>query len=430
MNKLSTFAARRLNHLPKHLCLPAILAFLLVLFWQDILSSPGPPPKIHREVFDYADLFALRDQYSSRFNVYRHAIEKGDSFYGILDSLDLPAGLSLQWARQCPELSQLNQLLPGEEIAIQVYRESGQPFKIRYQCADGSTHIYRNRGNGWEHRTQRAATIQLARTAAGSIHHNLYDSCVEAGLPADLVMELADLFAYDIDFNTDIRDGDRFAVRFNQAVQEGRRVHAGPILAAEMTVDGHSYQAFYYELPDGYRDYFDSEGRSLRKLFLKAPLSYRRISSTFTYRRYHPILKIYRPHLGIDYAAPTGTPVSALGDGKVIFKGRKGGFGKYIVLSHGSHYKTTYGHLSRYAKGLRVGSRVRQGDVIGYVGSTGLATGPHLDFRFYKNGKPINFLKTRFPHARSVPKKLLAHFNATKQRYLAQLEKPTLVTYP
>jgi murein DD-endopeptidase MepM/ murein hydrolase activator NlpD len=188
-----------------------------------------------------------------------------------------------------------------------------------------------------------------------------------------------------------------------------------------MVVGGRCFQAFYYTLPDGSQGYFDSKGNSLQKLFLKAPLSYTRISSTFTYRRFHPILKIYRPHLGIDYAAPTGTPVCSLGDGTITYLGRRGGFGRFIAVRHNRHYKTTYGHLSRFAKGLHSGSRVTRGEVIGYVGSSGMATGPHLDFRFYRDGRPINFLKTEFPHARSIPKRLWTDFQHKYQTCLAAL---------
>lgn len=404
-----------------------LLPLLLIAIWQNPLSSPKPPPHNNqRKLYHYPDLFALRSAYADQFLVIQHSVQSGDSFYGILQQIDLPAACSLQWQKECKAFCQLAKIQPGDSLELHLRKESRQPFKIVYQPRQGPGYVFRNRGGHWQCRQRPVETIDLEQTATGTIQGTLYDSCRRAGLSADLILELADLFAFDIDFNTDIRNGDSFAVHFRRTVADGRQISAGPILAAEMTIAGQCYQAFQYELPDGYRDYFDADGRSLRKLFLKAPLSYRRISSTFTYRRYHPILKIYRPHLGIDYAAASGTPVSALGDGKVVFRGRNGGFGKYVAIRHGTHYKTTYGHLSRFAKGIAVGKKVLQGQVIGYVGATGLATGPHLDFRFYQDGKPINFLKTRFPHARSIPKQCLADFKLKRQNYLAQLRSTRL----
>ncbi|WP_170920415.1 peptidoglycan DD-metalloendopeptidase family protein [Desulfacinum hydrothermale] len=379
-------------------------------------STQNPPAA-------YDDIFSLEQNYWARLEKRTHQVVKGDSLYKILQEAGLPAGCVLEWKETCPWFCRPDRIRPGDRLAVYTDKNTGEPVRVEYTDKDGKQSVLAKVGNTWVCRDKGQGAFVLQQAVSGTVTDNLYTSCLRAGLPASLIMELADIFAFDIDFNTDLRTGDTFAVYFDQTVRDGRRVKAGPIRAATMRVSGRTYEAHYYELPDGYGDYFDEKGRSLRKMFLKAPLSYRRISSTFTYRRFHPILKIYRPHLGIDYAAPTGTPVSALGDGKVIFRGWKGGFGRFVAIKHNATYKTTYGHLSRFAKGLKVGSRVKQGEVIGYVGQSGLATGPHLDFRFYKNGKPINFLKTTFPHARSVPKKLLADFQATRRRHLAKLQE-------
>lgn len=427
MNRATNpFKSNRKFGLSRRTIYTLLLPLLLIVLWQNTLSAPDPPARKQLKLYQYPDIFALRTDYADQFEVVQHTIQSGDSFYAILQEFQLPAECSLQWQRECAEFCQLSRIQPGDSLEFHLLKESRRPFKIVYQRHGGPTYVFRNRDDHWQCRQNQLQAIDLEQTVTGTIRGNLYDSCRRAGLPAELIMELADRFAFDIDFNTDIRNGDSFAIHFRRSVANGRELDAGPILAAEMIMDGTSYQAFRYELPDGYQDYFDAEGHSLRKLFLKAPLSYRRISSTFTHRRYHPILRIYRPHLGIDYAAPRGTPIRALGDGKVVFRGRKGGFGNYIVLRHGSHYKTAYGHLLRFAKGIATGRKVQQGQVIGYVGSSGLATGPHLDFRFYKNGKPINFLKTKFPHARSIPKKFLADFNANRRHYLALLRNTRL----
>jgi len=190
---------------------------------------------------------------------------------------------------------------------------------------------------------------------------------------------------------------------------EGRFRRYGNVLAAEFINDGNVFRAFRYEA-DGNVGYFDDDGNSLRKAFLKAPLNFRRISSGFSRSRLHPVLKVRRPHLGLDYVAPTGTPVSALGDGTVRFAGWKGANGRLVVLSHRMGYKTYYGHLSRIARGIRPGSRVRQGDVIGYVGATGRATGPHLHFQISQNGRAVNPLSMKLPRGYGIPKAEIAGF--------------------
>ncbi|MDL1973061.1 MAG: M23 family metallopeptidase, partial [Deltaproteobacteria bacterium] len=196
----------------------------------------------------------------------------------------------------------------------------------------------------------------------------------------------------------------------------GKFIRNGRILAAEFVNKGRRLEAYYFEDPTGHKDYYDANGRSLRKAFLRAPLRYKRISSYFSYHRLHPILGIVRPHLGIDYAAPIGTPVEAVGDGRVVFIGWKRGFGKFIKIRHNHIYTSTYGHLSRFARGLKKGSFVKQGQVIGYVGSTGLSTGPHLDFRFMAHGRYINYLKFKQPESKSIPRCFRLSFREKVER--------------
>jgi len=363
----------------------------------------------------------MRSQYQEQFVVHRHVIERGDTIHGVMEKFGLPIALVHQWQKACVSPCRLNAIHPGDQLTVRVRAVDGTPLKFRYSPVNGNALVFRRAGDRWKCHEQSHASHTIVLSANGTIVGNLYDSSIRAGIPPRLIMELADLFAYDIDFNTDLREGDAFAIHFREEVKDGRCVRRGPILAAKMVVSGKSHKAFYHETGEGRGSYFDSEGESLRKMFLRAPLSYSRISSTFTHRRYHPVLKIYRPHYGIDYAAPTGTPVSAIGRGTVTYKGWKGGYGNFVEIRHNDTYKTTYGHLSRYAPGLSKGSRVEQGEVIGYVGATGLATGPHLDFRFYRNGTPIDFLKTEFPHAESVPKSQMAAFVETRDQYLAAL---------
>lgn len=256
----------------------------------------------------------------------------------------------------------------------------------------------------------------------GKIEASLYEAMIKAGQKPSLTMDLADIFDWEIDFLTEPRPGDRFRLVWEEYWQDERKLADGRILACQYINRHKTHTAIYFEDPEGNKGYFTEEGKSLRKQFLRSPLSYRRISSYFSYRRFHPILKVYRRHLGIDYAAPSGTPVRSIGDGGVVHCGWERGFGRFIKIKHKRGYYTTYGHLRRYAKGIRTGARVYQGQVIGYVGSSGLSTGPHLDFRMIKDGRYINFLRLKLPPVKSIKKEYLKEFNRIKETRLAQLE--------
>ncbi len=257
---------------------------------------------------------------------------------------------------------------------------------------------------------------------SGVIESSLYEDAIRSGIDPEIIMDLADIFAWDVDFNVDMRKGDSFKLLYKESLYRGKVVKKGPIVAAEIVNQGKRFRAFYYKDPSGHKDYYDDNGNSLRKQFLKAPLHYRRISSYFSRHRYHPILKRYRPHHGIDYAAPFGTPVVSTGDGKVIFAGRKKGYGRFIVIRHNSRYSTAYGHLSRVKRGIRRGRYVKQGEVIGYVGSSGLSTGPHLHYEFRVRGRPVNPLRYRFPSARPVNKRYIEDFKRDRDYLLSLLE--------
>jgi murein DD-endopeptidase MepM/ murein hydrolase activator NlpD len=241
-----------------------------------------------------------------------------------------------------------------------------------------------------------------------------------------LALQLSDIFAWDIDFSTDLRNRDTFKIVAEALYRNGEFKKYGEIISAEFMNNGRTYHAYRFQV-NGKADYFDDDGKSLKKAFLKAPLSFRRISSTFSRGRFHPVLKIYRPHHGLDYAAPTGTPVSSVSDGTVVFAGRKGQYGKFIMVRHKNGYKTCYGHLSRIGKGIRKGVGVEQGEVIGYVGSTGLATGPHLHYEIRINNRPVNPLTVKLPDGDPIPRSLMAEFVKFRERMTAQF---ALITPP
>jgi len=257
----------------------------------------------------------------------------------------------------------------------------------------------------------------------GEIKSSLYEAIIEQGGTAELAMKIADIFAWQIDFLTEARIGDTYELVWEKYENKDKKISFdGNILVARYQgKETSAHIAILYEDKNGNLDYYNFKGESLRKEFLRAPLNYRRISSFFSYRRFHPILRYVRPHLAIDYAAPQGTPVVSIGDGMVTFCGWESGYGRLAIIRHNASYNSYYGHLSRYGKGIRAGAKVKQGQIIGYVGATGLATGPHLDFRIKKYGQFVNFLKIKFPSVKSISNEEIVEFNKVKREKLVEL---------
>ncbi len=258
------------------------------------------------------------------------------------------------------------------------------------------------------------------RMIGGIIESSLWNSMINAGSGPELTMMMNDVFAWTVDF-FGLQKGDYYKLIFNERFVGGESIGPEKIYAALFNSEGEEFRAFCFDEIDS--EYFDQNGESMKRMFLKAPLKFSRISSGFSNSRLHPILKIRRPHHGIDYAAPIGTPVYSIGDGKVIFAGRSGGAGRMIKVKHANSYTSAYLHLRGYAKGVRAGKHVKQGEVIGYVGSSGLSTGPHLDFRMYQGGRAVNPSKVAAPPLKPVPDSLRANFNALMDKYNPMLEK-------
>jgi murein DD-endopeptidase MepM/ murein hydrolase activator NlpD len=235
-------------------------------------------------------------------------------------------------------------------------------------------------------------------------------------------MQLVAIYGWDIDFALDIRSGDCFSMIYEEHFKNGVKVSEGPITAAEFVNRGIPYRAIRFTHEDGHSDYYSDTGRSMRKAFLRTPVKFTRISSRFRLQRKHPILNTFRAHRGVDYAAPNRTPVKATGDGTVTYLGRKGGLGKAIILKHGGRYDTVYAHLSSYKKGLTTGQRVKQGQIIGYVGMTGLATGPHLHYEFRVKGVHRNPLTVQVPKANGIPAESMKYFMTQIEPLLAELD--------
>ncbi len=257
---------------------------------------------------------------------------------------------------------------------------------------------------------------------AGEIEGSLFATVTEMGERDELAERLAGIFNGDIDFYTDIQPGDDFRILVEKKYLEGSFVKYGSILAASITNQNKTHTGFRFLDENGHENFYAPDGRSLRRSLLKSPLKFARISSRFSFSRFHPILKIFRPHLGVDYAAPVGTPVQAVGAGVVVSAGSSGAGGKMVRLRHSGGFETTYMHLSGIA--VRAGSRVDQSQVIGYVGSSGLSTGPHLDFRIYQHGKPVDPRKVIVPPGPPIPKNRFAQFASMRDMLSAQLERP------
>jgi murein DD-endopeptidase MepM/ murein hydrolase activator NlpD len=271
-----------------------------------------------------------------------------------------------------------------------------------------------------------ATPVEIRESRAqGTIDTSLFVAARAAGVSPEIILRLAnDIFGWDIDFALDIQPGDRFNVIYEQKFRDGEYIGDGRILAADFVNDGTVHRAVYYESADGkIADYFSPDGRSMRRQFLRAPLDFTRISSNFDPRRHHPILNMIRAHKGVDYAAPTGTIIKAAGDGRVSFVGTKGGYGRVVILEHGGGISTLYGHMSRFARGLNDGARVKQGITIGYVGSSGAATGPHLHYEYRVNGMHKNPRTVSLPDAAPIPEGYLAEFRSRSAQLLARLDR-------
>jgi len=376
-----------------------------------------------RTLSRYPDRFADKQEYRESLRTVIYLVKPRETFSQILIKHGVgPAEAEAVAAAGRPHWN-LRQLKTGERLGLFFLKEPARLEKVRRENAEGAILTIGRAPSGWVASTYSEPEFVTTAVVAGTIRDSLYHSVADEGIDLDLAAALADVFAWDIDFLVDLRAGDRYTVLHEQRFRSGVFVGNGRIPAAYFDNAGTRYQAYLYHVPGGEAGYYDAEGRSLRRQFLKSPLRYARISSGFSRRRLHPIFKVYRPHLGIDYAAPTGTPVAAVGEGRVVFAGWNKGFGRCVEIRHNQSYSSAYGHLSRLAVGVRQGASVNQGQVIGYVGSTGWATGPHLDFRFKKDGRPVNPMQIRFPSADPVPREHLAPF----REHVARLEGELLV---
>lgn len=312
----------------------------------------------------------------------------------------------------------LKRLMPGQQFKFQI--NNGELQQLVYKIdALNTLNIQRDKYDDFIVATDTRKMETRVTNTTGVIDSSLFLAGMAAGMSDNLIMELAGIFGWDVDFALDIRSGDHFTLVYEELYLDGQKQRDGNILAAEFVNRGKTYRALRYVDASDRADYYSPDGRSMRKAFLRTPVDFSRISSRFG-KRYHPTLKKRKNHHGVDYAAPRGTPIKASGDGKMIYVGRKGGYGKTVIIQHGGKYSTLYAHMSRIKPGSRRGKRVKQGQTIGYVGSTGRSTGPHLHYEFRVNGVHRNPLTVRLPDAAPIKKKFKADF-LNKSRGLVAL---------
>jgi murein DD-endopeptidase MepM/ murein hydrolase activator NlpD len=318
--------------------------------------------------------------------------------------------------------SELDRLRPGETLTFK--SQDGALVGLQRRLSLEQILEIERADSGFQANVREDPVELRTRTIAGTIDSSLFEAVTAAGAHDATAMGLYDIFGWDIDFVLDIHPGDSFIVTYQQILRNGAYIKDGPILAARFVNQGRVYRAVRYVSPDHHADYYTPEGRAMRKQFRRAPLEFTRVSSGFSLHRQHPILSLIRAHKGIDYAAPIGTPVHAAGDGHVAFAGVRGGYGNEIEIDHSRGIVTVYGHLSRFASGIRAGRHVQQGEVIGYVGMTGLATGPHLHYEYRVNGVHQNPATVRLPDAVPIDGALREDFLAQTRPLLSALESP------
>jgi murein DD-endopeptidase MepM/ murein hydrolase activator NlpD len=320
-----------------------------------------------------------------------------------LDTADLAA------IRQLPGIRQsLDFLKPGD--AIKLTHADGEIRELTRKVSETQTLKVVRKDDGFAAKMIDNPVQTRIRTATAAIDSSLFQAAEAADISDIVALKLANVFAWDIDFVLDIREGDRFTAVYEQIYQDGKYLRDGEVLAAEFVNNGKVYRAVRFVTDSGSASYYTPEGLPMRKAFLRAPVEFTRVSSVFNPHRMHPILNLIRGHMGTDYAAPTGTPVHAAGDGRVSFAGRRGGYGNALVLAHSNSVSTLYGHMSRFAKNMRVGTHVQQGEIIGYVGMTGLATGPHLHYEYLVNGVHQNPQTVHLPGAEPLRAETLQKF--------------------
>ncbi len=346
-------------------------------------------------------------------------VQRGDTMDSLLQRMNVNDAAASEYLNSAP-VALIRKLPVGKSVQVEM-RLDGSLVALRYADSSGNETVIERDANGFTTRTLPAQLEQRLLVRSGEINSSLFAAMDAAGLPDSIANQLAELLGGSIDLHRDLRKGDQFNLIYEMNYSNGEATRAGRIQAAEFINQDISHRIVYFQGNGQRGGYFTPEGRSTHRTFLRSPLEYSRVSSKFTLSRFHPVLAKWRSHKGVDYAAPTGTKIRATADGIVTFAGKQGGYGNMIKIQHAGGYTTLYGHLSRFVPNLHRGSRVSQGDIIGYVGMTGLASGPHLHYEFMVHGQPRDPMRVVLPDASPIPPDQKAAFLAATHSLTEQL---------
>lgn len=398
------------------------LLFILIIF---LLVLAFYPNDYENQLTVYLPAIATKSIRAVATTKIFDTIKKGETLSALLIKNGIAQELIYPIIYSFKEIYSVRRLKPGDSYELEV-DSSGNLFSLTYSpTIEKRYHIFLDRNNNYSTKEEDIDLITKIKYLKGSIQTTVYDAIIDQGENPELLLLFTDIFQWDIDFFIDPRMGDQFKIVYEKSYlpDTDQFVRYGKILAAQYVAASDTFTAIYFDNSPGDDGYYDLSGKSFQKTFLKSPLNYRRISSHFSYSRLHPILKKYRPHFGIDYAAPNGTPASASADGVVIDKGYDKGIGNFVKIQHkNGRFVTLYGHLSRFGEGITKGIRVKQKQIVGYVGSTGLATGPHLHYSFFDNGRPVDPLKIKITSGDPILLANQRQFQEIKELMLSHLQ--------
>lgn len=388
----------------KHLTLMLLAGFLVILLSRFFHPVPEAQDILIPEEEEPTLLYGIT---VDSFEIITEIVGNGENLSALLSRYGVSMSEIDALVRTTQDVFDVRYIKAGNVICLFLDDSLSKPAYFVYEKDRINYIAYSLRDSIFAWKGEKPVE-RILTEVKGSIKSSLWLSLIESGASPNLALDLSEIYAWTIDFYA-IQPGDEFKLMYEKLVVDSNEIGIGRIPAALFRHAGNDFYAFYF-MQDSVSDFFDEKGESLRRTFLKAPLRFSRISSRFSHSRLHPVLRIRRPHHGVDYAAPVGTPVMAIGDGVITKMGWSGGAGRMVKIKHNSAYSTAYLHLSKYGEGIKQGGYIRQGQVIGYVGSSGLSTGPHLDFRFYKNGEAVDPLKVESPPAEPVDSVNLPRF--------------------
>ena len=352
---------------------------------------------------------------------HNNHIQRGDTIAEILHRMNVSDADAAQYLNSNQAAAPLRQLHAGKAVQAET-NSDGHLLALRFLDNNGSQIVIEKSADGFNVSTLPANLEKRLFMRTGEISSTLFAATDQAGLPDVAANQMVEIFEGDIDFHRDLRKGDKFTVVYEMSYSNGEPVRAGRVVAAEFINQGEAFRVVHYQADNNHGDYYAPDGKSVRKAFLRSPLEFSRVSSGFSLSRLHPVLGTWRSHKGVDYAAATGTKVKVTADGVVSFVGKQGGYGNVVMVSHQNRYTTVYGHLSRFTSGLRRGQRIAQGDIIGYVGRTGLASGPHLHYEFKINGQQRDPLRVALPDAAPIARAQMDAFLEASSSLIARLD--------